>query len=216
MTEGVAECDSPWHLIPLEDYEQHMALPQIGQAQMLADELARAVSRHSPNSVAVIGCAGGNGFDRLATMKVERIVGIDINPAYVETARRRHAADIAGLELYVADIQSAVAPCRPVELIYAALVLEYVDVKQAMAAFRRLCLPHGVIVAVLQVVDPTLDAVSKSSFRSLELLGPVMRLLDEADVANCATSAGFTLEASRRVTLPSAKAFRVMDFSLSA
>jgi spermidine synthase len=85
-----------------------MELPQIGQAEMLADELASAVRQHSPASVAIIGCSGGNGFDRLDTSGVERIVGIDINPDYVETARRRYAKRFHGLELYVADIQDAV------------------------------------------------------------------------------------------------------------
>jgi ubiquinone/menaquinone biosynthesis C-methylase UbiE len=212
MAESVTPRDNPWLSIPLEDYEQHMALPQIGQAQMLADELERAVSMHSPTSVAVIGCAGGNGFDRLAPMRVGRIVGIDINPAYVETARRRHAAHIDGLELYVADIQAPVPHCAPVELIYAALVLEYVDVERAMVAFRRLCLPKGRLLVVLQVADPKLEAVSQSPFSSLQLLGPSMHLREEAEIAHCATSAGFNLETSRLVTLPSAKAFRVMAF----
>ena len=34
----------PWLQIPLADYEAHMALPDIGQAQMLADLLQQATS----------------------------------------------------------------------------------------------------------------------------------------------------------------------------
>jgi len=34
---------SPWLEIPLADYEGHMALPEIAQARMLADELESAV-----------------------------------------------------------------------------------------------------------------------------------------------------------------------------
>jgi hypothetical protein len=55
-----------------------MALPEIARAQMLADELAGAVRRHAPSSVAIIGCSGSNGFVRLIGTTVERIVGIDI------------------------------------------------------------------------------------------------------------------------------------------
>ena len=35
MTTG--EMSNPWLSIPLEDYEGHMSLPAVGQAQMLAE-----------------------------------------------------------------------------------------------------------------------------------------------------------------------------------
>jgi hypothetical protein len=40
-----------------------MALPEIAQARMLADELERAVRAYGPRSVA-IRCFGGNGADK--------------------------------------------------------------------------------------------------------------------------------------------------------
>jgi hypothetical protein len=49
---------SPWLDIPLAEYEGHMALPEIAQARMLADELESAVRQHAPSSVAIIGCSG--------------------------------------------------------------------------------------------------------------------------------------------------------------
>ena len=56
---------TPWREIPLSDYEAHMSLPSVGQARMLADQLALLLERHAPISVAIIGCAGGNGLDRI-------------------------------------------------------------------------------------------------------------------------------------------------------
>ena len=55
--------DNPWLTIPLADYEAHMALPQVGQARLLADLFAAELRVGSPSSVAVLGCAGGNGFE---------------------------------------------------------------------------------------------------------------------------------------------------------
>ena len=104
---------SPWLSIPLEEYEGHMALPEIGQAQMLAGELEFAVRRYSPKSIAIIGCAGGNGLDRLVGSGIERIVGIDINPAYVEMVSRRFRSRISGLELHVADTRLWIWFSRP-------------------------------------------------------------------------------------------------------
>ena len=57
--------NNPWLDVPLADYEGHMALPGIAQAQLLSDEFERVLANFSPVSVAVIGCACGNGLDVL-------------------------------------------------------------------------------------------------------------------------------------------------------
>jgi hypothetical protein len=67
--------DNPWLTIPLADYEAHMALPQVGQAQLLADLFAAELRARSPASVAVLGCAGGNGFEHAPAAL--RVVGIE-------------------------------------------------------------------------------------------------------------------------------------------
>jgi hypothetical protein len=95
---------NPWLDIPLADYEAHTALPHVAQAELLARTLASAVGACSPASVAVLGCAGGNGFDRLPA-SLPRLVGIDVNPEYVAVARARHAPSLAGLELHVGDVE---------------------------------------------------------------------------------------------------------------
>lgn len=204
--------NNPWLKIPLADYENHMALPDIGQAAMLSAELERSVVEYSPGSVAVIGCAGGNGFDQLARLGVKRIVGIDINPTYVEETRLRYARRIPGLELYVADIQQAINGCRRVDLVFAALVLEYVDVRAALASFRSLCAKNGALVVILQAASSSLETVSRSPFESLQLLAPVMRLHDPTDFSDQARTCGFTFKFSRRITLPSSKSFDVVTF----
>jgi hypothetical protein len=59
-----------------------MALPTIGQADMLSGELKRLLHDYPSEAVATIGCSGGNGFAEAASAGVSRIVGIDINPQY--------------------------------------------------------------------------------------------------------------------------------------
>ena len=49
---------NPWLDIPLADYEAHMALPTVGQQQLIADQLGTLIGTYSPSSVAIIGCAG--------------------------------------------------------------------------------------------------------------------------------------------------------------
>ena len=78
---------NPWLGIPLSDYEAHMALPEVAQAKLLADVFHSVLAARRPSSVAVIGCAGGNGFDRIDTSITKRVVGVDINPEYVDVKR---------------------------------------------------------------------------------------------------------------------------------
>ena len=97
---------SLWLTIPLEDYEAHMALPAVGQAQMLAEQLAILIERHAPASVAVMGCAGGNGLERFESTCVQRVVAVDINPQYIAVSKIRYANRLANLELRCADVES--------------------------------------------------------------------------------------------------------------
>jgi len=60
--------------IPLADYEAHMSLPSIGQAEMLSTQFARLLAEFSPSSVAVIGCAGGQAFNPDAPQAARRLI----------------------------------------------------------------------------------------------------------------------------------------------
>jgi hypothetical protein len=207
-----ARVKNPWLSIPLAEYEGHMSLPEIGQAEMLAGELEFAVREHSPKSIAVVGCAGGNGLERLIESGIERLVGIDINAAYVETVRSRFRSRIPGLELHVADIQSVLPHIASVDLIFAALILEYVDVPMTMRAFQKLCVPDGALVVTLQAASPNVEKTSPSPYKSIQLLAPAMRLLDHGDVQEQGFASGFSLASSRVLSLRSGKDFVVLCF----
>lgn len=203
---------SPWLDIPLADYEGHMALPEIGQARMLADALEGAVRAHAPSSIAIIGCSGGNGFERLSGTTVERIVGIDINPGYVAAAQARFGTQVPKLALYVADIADAPPDIVPVAMIFAGLIFEYVDLRAAMRNLHRLCAPGGTLIAVLQTPSAEATAISPSPYRSLQRLAPAMRLRDAHELKTAAAEAGFALATTATLTLPSGKSFMVLSF----
>src|SRR5690349_21449618 len=118
---------NPWLDIPLGDYEGHMASPQVGQAQLLSDTLAESLRTYSPRSIALLGCAGGNGLEQVDISKTDRVVCVDINPRYVEQVCARFGSRIPMLEATVGDIQSDDFSFAPVELVFAGLLLEYVD-----------------------------------------------------------------------------------------
>jgi SAM-dependent methyltransferase len=207
---------SPWLDIPLADYEGHMALPGIGQSQMLALQFSELLTQWAPASAAVIGCAGGNGFDRVRAAVTQRLVGIDINPHYIRELAYRYAAVIPDLDLHVRDIQKPVARIAPVDFIYAALVLEYVDPVPVLNNLKSLCRPGGVLATVLQLPSQRAAPVSESPFASLKVLAPAMRLLAPDTLTDRATAADFALQSSRKILLSSGKEFALQVFQRQA
>jgi len=71
---------NPWHTIQAEDYEGHMASPDVGQLQVLNKLFKTVLEEQRPVSVAILGCSTGNGFEHIDTAITRRVVGIDINP----------------------------------------------------------------------------------------------------------------------------------------
>jgi len=203
---------NPWLSIPLSDYEAHMALPEVGQAQMLADVLAGQLDIRRPASLAVIGCAGGNGFDRIAPEVTRRVVGVDLNGRYLDEVRSRYAARFEQLELVEADIQAAAGAFAPVDLIYAALVLEYVEVEPVVMQLSAMLNPGGTLVTVVQLPDANLSAVTPSSHASLEPLAAVMHFVAPKDLRISADFAGLRQISSAKRRTQSGKQFQVQVF----
>src|SRR5579862_3514563 len=178
--------DSPWLGIPLDDYEKHMSLESVGQAPMLADRLALLVLRLRPASLALFGCAGGNGLDRIEPGQVDRVVAVDINPRYIDVAVKRYTGRFAVFETMCADVQSPTLRFEPVDLCYAGLLFEYVDLGSTMDTLERCCRTGGTLATVLQLPGESL--VSPSPCRTLDRLEPAMRLIAPAQLAAAAAA----------------------------
>ncbi len=200
---------NPWLAIPLSDYEAHMALPHVGQAELLANVLAEAVRVHAPRSVAVLGCAGGNGFDRVPPGT--RLVGIDVNPGYVAVARSRHGAR-ANLELFVGDVTADELPFAPVELAYAGLLFEYVEPAVALCRLATRLLPGAVLVAVLQLPSAAHAEVTPSPYTSLAALAPSMRLVSPEAFTRTAMAEAYTPVGADVATASGGKRFAVQTY----
>ena len=205
---------NPWLDIPLDEYERHMALPQVTQAPLLADVFKGLLEQRRPRSVAVLGCAGGNGFQWISPDVTERVVAMDINPSYVEQVRIRFEGRIRGLELFVGDIQTEEVAFHPVELIFAGLLLEYVDVEAVLRKLHSLLVPGGVFGTVVQLTHPATAVVTPSPFRSLQALAPVMRFVPPARLTELAERHAFREIESRVLESPGGKRFQVQTFRL--
>src|SRR5436305_9182848 len=94
---------NPWLSIPLGDYEGHMGSAGVRQLTVLAELFKCALDCCSPESVAVLGVAGGNGLEQIDCAATKRIVGVDINQGYLEEVQRRFGT-LPGLELHCRDL----------------------------------------------------------------------------------------------------------------
>jgi len=202
---------NPWKDIPLADYEGHMA--KVAQAQLLAEVFGEVLKEYSRQSIGVIGCAGGNGFERINPQITPRVVGIDINPDYIAQARIRFGGRIPTLELYVGDIQTDNVVRSPVDVVFAALVFEYVDVAAALRSIRSLLNVGGVLVSLVQLPSAQAVAVTPSPFSRMQALAPYMRLVSPGALKQLAVSQGFeSAAASRVIDSAAGKQFHIDTF----
>ncbi len=207
----MAEKDSsnPWLSIPAGDYEAHMASPSVRQLQFLNRVFLEVLTEHSPRSIAVVGCATGNGFEHLARIQAERVVALDINAAYLGLLRNRFAGSVRGLGVVRADAASCEFRPRSFDLVHGALVLEYVDPAIVVEKISRWLRPGGVFTVVLQLPVRGHAVVSETEFASLKRLEGFMTLVDPGDLRSLAARRGMPEVTSREETLESGKSFFV-------
>jgi hypothetical protein len=102
---------------------------------------------------------------------------VDLNGLYLKEARNRFQKTFGTLELFEGDIQYNGVTFDPVELIYAALVLEYVNVDATFSQLDRQLSPGGTLVTVIQLSSSAIPAVTPSPHSSLQSLESIMRFI---------------------------------------
>jgi len=200
---------NPWLRIPASDYEAHMALPEVAQAQSLSSLMALALTEYTPMSLAVIGCTTGNGFEHINTALTQRVVGIDINSDYLKILETRFDGRIPGLELIKADITDPDFWINPVSMVFAGLVFEYVDVLCALRSIARCLAAGGIFLAVLQEPSTESAPVTATRYKSLELLSPIMNLVSHIEFSNMCSNIGLKEIRTDTIPLKKGKSFFV-------
>ena len=203
---------NPWLQIPASDYEDHMSLPEVAQAQALNKLMASALIEYTPASIAVIGCTTGNGFEHIDTTHTRRVVGVDINPAYLAMLEKKFAGRIPSLELVEADVAAPDFQISPVSMVFAGLVFEYVDVADALHNLYRSMLCGAILLAVLQLPSSESSPVTATRYKSLERLAPIMNLVSPSKFSDTCSSVGLQQIKTDTIPLKKGKAFFVGFF----
>lgn len=197
---------NPWLAVPLSDYEQHMSSAEVQQLGALSDLFAQSVRRCRPSSVAILGIAGGNGLDHIDSRITARIVGLDVNPLYLEAVRERYS-HLPGLETYCIDLSEQNAALEPVQLVHAALIFEHAGVDRCLDNALSMILPGGDLSVVLQLPTERAPAVSSSQFSSIRDLKPHFSLISSAWLRESLAGRRFRLTHQTTRALPAGKGF---------
>jgi hypothetical protein len=196
---------NPWLDIPLEDYEGHMASPEVGQLPALAELFKCALDHCRPESVAVLGIAGGNGLEQIDRSVTKRIVGLDVNQHYLDKVERRFGS-LAGLELHCRDLTERQFSLAPVEMVHAALIFEHVGLGVALENALALVAPGGRLSMVLQLPSMEEQGVASTRYTSIQTLKRDFALIDRDKVQHLLSLKGFQLVKQENRSLPAGKA----------
>jgi hypothetical protein len=203
---------NPWLDIPLADYEAHMALPHVAQSGLLAELFGLVLKMYSPESVAVLGCAGGNGFDRVDPAVTGRVVGIDLNPEYIAAAADRFRERLPALELLVGDMETEAVTFEPVAMIYAALIFEYVNAAVVLKRLPSLLRRNGLLCTVVQLPSASIPDITPSAFAGLGGLSSVMRLVSPQELRELAAERELQEVHQQQAESPTGKRFQMQVF----
>ena len=194
---------NPWLENPIEDYEGHMSA--VGQSAALRELYCRIYTERRPRRLAVLGCTNGADLQTVDVGVTEMVVGVDINPRYLESARLRLGALGRRLHLVQGDVLEVDPPPVQFDLVHAALLLEYVDPARLLPRVRRWLADDGVCSVVTQEPNAGVAAVSKTAYASLQLLADRIVLRSADEVVKIAEHCGFHLSDQRAVRLPGGK-----------
>jgi Methyltransferase domain len=200
---------NPWLSVPLEDYEGHMSSPQVQQLAVLSELFGEALALCRPASVAILGIAGGNGLEHIDPQVTKRVVGVDLNPMYLDAVAQRYQR-ISKLELHCVDLAKDAASWdadQLVDLVHAALVFEHAGVGRCLENAVSLVARGGALSVVLQLPSETEHGVGATAFPSIQNLKDHFTFVDPVSLRGLLEQRGFCLRHETRRALASGKSF---------
>jgi len=195
-----------WLSIPLEDYEGHMADAAVQQSTALSELFRRALDRFRPQSVAVLGVAGGNGLEHIDPTVTTRVIGVDINQSYLDSVQYRFGA-LTGLELYCRDLNQGELDLPGVDLVHAAMIFEHAGLGRALDSAVSLVVRSGALSVVLQLPSTSEPGVAETSYSSMQKVKGRFALIDTAEFQGLLAQRGFRLIDQEHRPLPGGKDF---------
>lgn len=199
---------NPWLNIPVADYEGHMGSPNVDQLSFLASTFKEALEYHDRDTVALLGCATGNGLEHVKREFTHRVTAVDINPEYLEVLGQRYGSSVHGLEIVHDDLESCELEKRAYSLIFAGLVFEYLEPLSLLQRISKWLRVDGILVIVLQLPAEG-SSVTETPYTRLKSLNSIMNLIDPKQFKIIATDVGLMAIEKKFITLKTGKSFYI-------
>lgn len=200
---------NPWLRIPASDYEGHMSSLKVAQQSFLAQTFKESLESHDSSTIALLGCATGNGLEHVNRGVTRRVTAVDINPEYLDILRQRYEGTVPGLEVVEADLETCTIGKQAYSLIFAGLVFEYLEPKKLLPPIAGRLQAGGAMVSVLQLPAKHENMISETSYASLKKLESIMKLIPPEELKFMATGVGLLEIEAEIVTLKSGKSFYI-------
>jgi len=200
---------NPWLTIPWEAYEGHMSSPEVRQAQFLSEAFRGVLREYKPETVAVLGCSTGNGFEHIDPTLTRRVIGVDINPDYLSVLQGRHGSSLPNLDLICADLSLLELTSEAFDLIYCGLVFEYLDPERLIGKIERWLKANGMFLVVLQLPSEKSGMITETKYKSLNRLESIMNLVEPEVIRQTCFEVGLLEGKAYDQVLESGKSFFV-------
>jgi cyclopropane fatty-acyl-phospholipid synthase-like methyltransferase len=202
---------NPWLEIPADDYVGHMSSREVAQSQILNRLLRDMLDSTRPLTLLVLGCSMGNGFEHIDPRVTSRVVGVDINPLYLERLLEKFPYPNL-IDVRCADLTAYPFEPDAFDHVHAALVFEYVEWSLLLPDVVGTLKAGGALSVVLQLPSRASSAVTPTRFTSLRSLESVFHFVEPDVLVARAAALGLHLESRWVEPLESGKAFEVVHF----
>ncbi len=197
---------NPWSLVSAAEYEAYMGRGGVDLLAPLSTIFAKVYVARQPRRLAVLGVATGNGLEQVAVASTGRTVGVDVNLSFLGVARQRFMRLGPSLELLCADLEKAALVPGAFDLVHAALVLEYVDVRVAIPRIASWLAPGGALAVVLQIpATGTAGAAEVVAPASVRAVADVARLVPPEELRRLAAEESLVERRAFVVPLPTGR-----------
>jgi len=203
--------DNIWNAIPLDDYEQHMQHETVGQLQLLSKLTGKYLKKIKPRTAMFLGISGGNGLEHIDINITNQVFGIDINKKYLHETNERFNKDIPNLNLINLDISSTPKKIASVNLIWAALIFEYVETQKCFEFINHNIQNNGFLIVTIQA-NNGVPSVSQTGIETIKLVGKIFKLVDPNDLLSVADKFGFKKIDFEENILPNNKSLKTYTF----
>ncbi|CAM4361025.1 class I SAM-dependent methyltransferase [Cytophagaceae bacterium 50C-KIRBA] len=209
--EIINQSNTLWNQVSLDDYENHMKHSTVGQLKMLSGLTQKYLVKYHPKSPLFLGIAGGNGLEHIDSTSVQQVVGLDINEAYLQQTHIRFKDSLPQLKLIKCNIDETTETFLQSDFIWAALFLEYVELKNCIQFMLNNLAEKGVVIVTIQSNNGN-GAVSESGIEGVKVLSGQFKRIDKEIIMTAMSGFGLHVANEEENILPNGKVFLTFAF----